>query len=850
MSLAIKFSEDNTAKFIEFFSVSSDVESLLSWIHAPKNLQQFRPVIANLIRVLSVQLAPRLLNELGITAEQLSAWRDLLCSMQEMLPDVFPRQLRVLENNANVRPHGLIGEFPIYASLVGADFSYNEEHTENILTMHLIALAAASAYQNKINSNEIQNPTTGIAAGMREIRQLEKSSYDSSELPDLRNLSSLAEVIDTVSQYIEVLSVGNDDLERVWGQNFRLLLRSFDEQRESTKRGFTPKNQHTFTTKKVLKEVHDDDDDDDTAAGVTIEFEIITPDAKSAAQLASTGLHPYEMNQVVSVSINDPDASDLVKNDARLNSKRHRGRIQGLRQAAQELRCDWSKPTETEIGFLLRLITGELVLPVLEKVGFWRDPELNVLLLLRALTGRSISELLSFRFIDKKEDYLRLKKPVIAFIANSQELALPLQATATNKNINASDRYLLASEPFNQTNIKQQETIFLKLSEASTAVLNSNAEWYLNNTRHNPKSIAFKLPEESYRNSISEYFKYINKRYAMRWSNQRLSKIMRTALLHCNADQVFVHLITQQDIGHAVVASHYQKTAVTRLDDIVKEAHNWISSCAQEKSQHPVKLIELTDKPLSQVSLGTESAVPDLFVKELCEHLKLKLKMHKKRSNEENSLIEVHNALVVYIVTWLGFSSGYRAVFDPLSDPRHLDKKTGAIVISDKDNEVNTHSRIVNVSECFVQQIDMYVEHLNSLANKLGAKPALQSDIRCLCHRYWAFDTDTNELSIPFLFLLSDSLRARSVSPGALSEYMPVKLPQNFNRHYLRSKLSELNASSESISYFMGHWQYGEEPYQKYSSISVHDIALELKDAFKAIQSAAGWSVQQGLNFG
>lgn len=843
MPLATRFSEDNTAKLIEFFSVNSDIESLLSWIHAPKNLQQFRPVIANLTRVLSVRLAPRLLSDLCITAEQLSIWRDLLSSLQDILPDTLPKPFRVLESNANVRPHGLIGGFPIYASLVGADFSYNDEHIENILTIHLIGLAAASGYQNKINSNEIQNPTTGIAAGMREIRQLEKSNYDSSELPDLRNLSSLNEVIDSVSQYIEACSVDNDDLGKIWGQNFRLLLRSFDEQREGTKRGLTSKNQHTFTTKRVTEEVHDDNNG--IAAGVSMEFEVITPDAKSAAQLASTGLHPDEMNQVVSVAIKDPYASDLIKNDARLNSKRHKGRIQGLRQAAQELPCDWSKPTETEIGFLLRLINSER-----EKSDFLKNAELNILLLLRAFTGRSISELLSFRFIDKKEKYLRLDKPIVAFIAKTQELALPLQATATNKNISKSDRYLLASEPFNQKDIKQQETIFFKLPEAPNAVLNSNAERYLNNTQYNPMSIVFKLSEEFYRNSISEYFQYINKRYAMRWSNQRLSKIMRTALLHCNADQVFVHLITQQDIGHAVVASHYQKTAVTRLDDIVKEAHNWISSCAQEKSQHPVKLIDLTDKPLSQVSLGTESAVPDLFVKELCEHLKLKLKMHKKRSNEENSLIEVHNALVVYIVTWLGFSSGYRAVFDPLSDPRHLDKKTGAIVISDKDNEVNTHSRIVNVSECFVQQIDMYVEHLNSLANKLGAKPALQSDIRCLCHRHWGFDTDTNELSIPFLFLLSDSLRARSVSPGALSEYMPVKLPQNFNRHYLRSKLSELNASSESISYFMGHWQYGEEPYQKYSSISVHDIALELKDAFKAIQSAAGWSVQQGLNFG
>ncbi len=486
MPLASKFSEDNTSKFIECFSLDSDFEDLLSWIHAPQNLQQFRPVITNLIRLLSVQLAPRLMDELGINAEQLSDWHTMLCEIQENLPETLPAELSTLKGNAKIRPHGLIGGFPVYATLVGADVSYPDQCTEKILTLHLIALAAASGYQRQINSNEIQNPTTGIAAGMREIRQLEKSSHDSSDLPDLRNLSSLAEVITVVSQYIETLSTDNvDDSERIWGQNFRLLLRSFYEQRESTKRGLAPKNQTVFTAKRVLQEAADDNDD--ATVGITIEFEISTPDAKSAAQLVSTGLHPDEMNQAVSVAIKDPSASELIKDDARLNSKRHRGRIQGIRQTAQELRCDWSKPTETEISFLLRLMIGEIDLHEAEADRLRDDSDLNILLLLRAFTGRSISDLLSFHCMRTKEYYLRLKKPVIAFIADSQEIALPLRSNAKNKNIHPSDRYLLAAEPFNQTNIHQEETIFFKLPGAAAAIFNRTAEWYLNKTSHKIK---------------------------------------------------------------------------------------------------------------------------------------------------------------------------------------------------------------------------------------------------------------------------------------------------------------------------------------------------------------------------
>ena len=102
---------------------------------------------------------------------------------------------------------------------------------------------------------------------------------------------------------------------------------------------------------------------------------------------------------------------------------------------------------------------------------------------------------------------------------------------------------------------------------------------------------------------------------------------------------------------------------------------------------------------------------------------------------------------------------------------------------------------------------------------------------------------------MPFLFFMTDSLQARAVSPKNLQEHFPFEIRANANRHYLRSRLVELGAPGEMISYFMGHWEHGEEPHQKLSSISPIDIAVELAPYLNTIEKQIGWTVQGGLAY-
>ena len=232
---------------------------------------------------------------------------------------------------------------------------------------------------------------------------------------------------------------------------------------------------------------------------------------------------------------------------------------------------------------------------------------------------------------------------------------------------------------------------------------------------------------------------------------------------------------------------------------------------------------------------------------QLCAHLKHHARLSPRRFTGDERLRHTHNSLVAYITVWLGFISGYRAVLDPISDPRHLDRETGLMVISDKDNSLFQHSRIIPLTERFVEQVDRYAEHLTQLAMSLPHKSGMQTEIYQLCHRYQGTDISTHELSIPFLFFLTDTLQARAVSPKNLQEHFPFEIRANANRHYLRSMLVELGAPGEMVAYFMGHWEHGEEPHQKLSCISPIDIAIQLAPYLNTIEKQIGWTVQGGL---
>ncbi|MDH5766975.1 MAG: hypothetical protein OEZ38_13265, partial [Gammaproteobacteria bacterium] len=75
-------------------------------------------------------------------------------------------------------------------------------------------------------------------------------------------------------------------------------------------------------------------------------------------------------------------------------------------------------------------------------------------------------------------------------------------------------------------------------------------------------------------------------------------------------------------------------------------------------------------------------------------------------------------------------------------------------------------------------------------------------------------------------------------------------LPLNFNRHYLRTRLREEGVAGEVIDAFMGHWELGQEPFGRYSSLSPIEYRSEIKNPLERILADDQWQVIKVGHYG
>jgi len=165
---------DSTDNFCKLFGiVPEDINSILEFINAPQNLQQFLPAIDNLIEIFEVGQHSRLLHEFHLDEEKVITWKSTLEKISSTRNVDLPSELQQLNSRKNVRPDGLIGDYPEYASLVASDPGYSENEAPAICYLHFIALGAAAGYREQVASGEVTQQTKCIDDGMRKIRDLE-----------------------------------------------------------------------------------------------------------------------------------------------------------------------------------------------------------------------------------------------------------------------------------------------------------------------------------------------------------------------------------------------------------------------------------------------------------------------------------------------------------------------------------------------------------------------------------------------------------------------------------------------------------------------------------------------------
>jgi hypothetical protein len=839
------YTKDSTGYFCMLFGITQEeIQPVLEFINAPQNLQQFLPAIDNLIEIFEVGQRSPLLHEFHLDEAKIATWKSTLEKIRSIRHVDLPPELQQLKPRKNVRPDGLIGDYSEYASLVASDPSYSENEATAIRYLHFIALGAAAGYREQVASGEVTEQTKCIADGMRKIRDLESpKKRPTFEIPDLRTSISLKACQNLIKKLNDVSS---DKSDQEWADKIRGLLRAYSEARDGRGRYELELDKIGEIHHSPVQEEPDWASDTGNRDPSSKPFRLITyisrPDETSRRTLMKLGLSPDEYATKTAVAFNDPDMPPLAQHDARLGRLKNRDKLNSLIQASQALPDSWGTPTAYEIEQLVRQLSSEPQ-PTLTSISPDDMPALQAMLLLKLWTGRPLEELLILQLLPS---FQNSGENEIVFIEDNATLQIPISTPSRQRGINPIDQALLQSSELAGRTTSSRGSILVKLPKTATSILQTFFQKWQQTKKRKTHRQPFLHSTIDFVAGIRAYLSYLNRQHATRWTDVRISLVMRQAILQSTGDQVFVYLLTKQELGHAVVVAHYQCTDVDYLAAVFHRAHAWIISTVSDGTipqQNPID--SLSNAP----AVGSPLAVSDTFVRELCNHFKIVLRSQLRQSPSVTTWINIHNALVAYIVHWLGFCSGYRAVRDPLHDPLELDQQTGILVISDKDDDFYRHTRVVCLPLSFVKQMDVYIEHLLSLATKLTGKSDLHKKIRALCQRYRHASTisDNKSQTLPFLFFLSPQLRVRNISPSTLAEFNPTDLPGNIDRHYLRSKLSALGAPGEYIDYFMGHWERGEEPYQKYSMVSPLQIGKTLQPYLEEITKACGWSVQFGL---
>ncbi|MEZ5463276.1 hypothetical protein [Dokdonella sp.] len=155
------------------------------------------------------------------------------------------------------------------------------------------------------------------------------------------------------------------------------------------------------------------------------------------------------------------------------------------------------------------------------------------------------------------------------------------------------------------------------------------------------------------------------------------------------------------------------------------------------------------------------------------------------------------------------------------------DRSTGMLGVSDKNTDSYYSSRVVWIPPIAQRQIDTYLEHLEVMQ-------ALFPDLAGQGKKLYFIDDDAHAVPVRI-----DTLKR----VGPKSHVYPM----NAQRHYLRTRLRELDVPAQSIDALLGHGAHGEEPYARHSCYSAVRLRKDIEAPLQLLSEHAGWKVLPGL---
>lgn len=831
-------------EFINKLKNDKDWLAFLKFIDASNDFYSLTSAVNNFIRIDHIRYCIQI-EELAFIHDEfdthITTAREIKASLEKLTFE--NNEYELIKPQGTRRRDKIIGENPLYAMLTGNGHQGKSPHDDIWCQYAFVILATVHGYQKKVADGEIKHASTNTVIGMRGVRDLEKFSDElTSNIPLPQNYDQFPNLIEACEGFFQ--SNDNDGQQKIkydWLPKIIIMLNTFEENKEGYSRRYRCK---VMRTKKIEDENLSDENDE---SGLITKINS-TLDEKTKKNIESIGMVTDEFTSGEGVhDKKSTQTSNVVAH--RVEYKKMSGKRNAIIHLSQSLfyRHNTLSPREV-FGAIESLKQGELFEELKQTFGI----ETLSLFGLLIFTGRSIESISTLRFL-KEKSFLKSPKPELTWLNDKNLLAIPTKIIDVHNKLDVDAKNLI-SIACGAPILARRECYEINMPSVLQSILSEHFKYWKTNyasdkpTNNDARTIAFtnvaKLDI-----GIKALIQYLNGKFHIRLTVSKIKRLFEQSFLKISDDQAEYSYITGERINHSLASAHYFYVTPANLHTTHTFVINQILSYAsQSNGLKPVQAsLDLIDSQ-NLYAIGSKLVLNS----ELIQHYVKSMKQIVADSGRNKTIIQKHNYFVFYCIKLLAYATGYRAVGDPFDHISQLNRELGLMVISDKDFDDHFHTRVVPVSNLVLKQLSLYDDHLKQLKKHLGAYPTLLKQLRQIQSKS---KPNENESSPPYLFFLTEKMRILSISPKSIKSLIPLKwhMPDNINRHYLRSEIVslsksniKLSVSSECLDYFMGHWGTGEEPFNKHAMVSPMSIKVEIQPIIDQILSRDGWTAIKG----
>ena len=531
-----------------------------------------------------------------------------------------------------------------------------------------------------------------------------------------------------------------------------------------------------------------------------------------------------------------PRSEDYVDLDPKLEALRLNGKKAALAMQSHFLPTHRSVMSLWEIGNIFKYITLSFIS---ENMNL-RESEIVIILSLILLTGRDLEEICNTKIINKTDT--ELQGYTVAYVRS--ERCIKLRIFSPEYKTKLFPEQKLQAIPVNNE-------LILPLP----CILAENINKIIEIKKAKKCLFQGKLFSGEKGDYIKSVNKIIRKLSQSSSTEVALRRFIFQRFLSVSSDLVDPMMITNQRYGIPSSRLHYTtKSQHALVENYCAAFNEFVTEVVDE--------FEIEDSIVSSWSLnnnftyesyiGARSTPKIETVKKLIDGLKDEIKKHKNRD-----WIEYHNAYTTYCILMLDYATGTRSVSRKYFLQSDIDFTKKQMLVWDKSAGDSLNSRIVHLPDLCIEQLLEYHKYRKHLVNKLIGMSdtnytTLLSDRSQSPTSYFKSKLRNHvEIYIGQFFLLNKSGNPINIKPLYIREQIKeiFHLPLNTNRHYIRFNFMLEKIPGEFIDAFMGHSSNGEEPYGRYSFLTLNEVIEETGTCIDKILNRDGWSVISGVEY-